>query len=245
MIGDRFSEMRWTPERTARFWDWQSQYPELYFTYRFGAEIVRSLREYLIGGKRLLDYGCGVGYLIPHLCRLGGEVSGADPAPESVKRTKERLEGSSSFQGAFLVSDLRKQGGTLDAILTVEIIEHLHDPDLDAMLSDIRAMLAPEGIAVFTTPNDEDREKNMIMCPATGEVFHRWQHVRSWGVESLPARLRAAGFSIVEIKETSLVTPTPRTPYRLLKRIVRRHLSSDSEKPHFGCVAAVAHDTGV
>ena len=240
MKAGKYTELVWTPERVSRFWDWQSQYPEVYFTYRSGAEIVRSLRKYLIGRRRILDYGCGVGYLLPHLCQLGSEVYGADLSPESVKRTNERLKGTGSFWGAFTVSDLRRQGGRFDAILAVEIIEHLYDPDLEVALADIRAMLAPEGLAVFTTPNDEDREKNMVICPATGELFHRWQHVRSWSAESLSARLRDGGFHIIEVRKTNLALPAPRTPIQFLKHIVRRLLFGAPGKPHLVCVATAA-----
>src|SRR5215475_117140 len=188
---DRFPEMRWTREMIARFWDWQSQYPEVYFTYLFGREIAYALRGFLAGKQRVLDFGCGVGYLLPHLCEYAPQVYGADPSRESVRRTNERLAGTRGFEGAFLISDLQKSATAFDAILAVEVIEHLYDDDLDQALRTIRGMLAPGGIAVFTTPNNENRDSSMILCPATGEVFHRWQHVRSWNAESLSGWLRA------------------------------------------------------
>ena len=169
--------MRWTPERIARFWI-GSRNTKLYFTYLFGDVIARSLGRYITGRRCVLDYGCGVGYLLPHLCRYAPEVYGADPSPESVARTNVRLGGTKSFKGAFLVSELRTRRMQFDTILAVEVIEHLDDAELAAVLTDIRAMLAPEGIAIFTTPNDEKLRNNMILCPATGEIFHRWQHVQ-------------------------------------------------------------------
>jgi 2-polyprenyl-3-methyl-5-hydroxy-6-metoxy-1,4-benzoquinol methylase len=237
MPSKNYPEMQWTPEMVSRFWDWQSGTPEVYFSYRFGAEIAGSLAPYLNGRDRVLDYGCGVGYLLPHLCRHARAVYGADLSHKSVEQANARLSGTGSFEGAFLVTDLRGSEAVFDAIVAIEIIEHLYDTELDAMLNDIRAMLAAGGIVIFTTPNDEDRQANMILCPATGELFHRWQHVRSWNVETLPSYLRASGFTVLETFETNLINPSSWVPYSVLKRIVKRLLLGNPGKPHLVCVA--------
>lgn|SRR5487761_571085 len=238
MAAKTYPQMRWTPERIARFWDWQAQYPEAYFTYLFGDAIVHSLRKYIAGRRRVLDYGCGVGYLLPHLCRHVPEVYGADPSSESVARTNERLAGEKSFQGAFLVEELRAQKMHFDTVLAIEVIEHLDYAEFDAALADVRAMLAPGGVAIFTTPNDEKLEANMILCPATGELFHRWQHVRSWNRATLPVRLRNAGFVVAAVSETNLAAARGGM-LAWLKTIVKRVLLGDPGKPHLVCVASV------
>ncbi len=231
-----YPKMEWTSERIARFWNWQSQYPDVYFTYLFGSAIVASLKRYLRGRKRVLDYGCGVGYLLPHLCAQVPEAYGADPSSESVARTNERLAGTPSFKGAYLIDDLRARTLTFDAILCIEVIEHLDDSALDAVLADIRSLLAPGGVAVFSTPNNEDLSKSMILCPASGEIFHRWQHVRNWNSDTLPARLRAAGFDVMEVVETNMAVATAGSPVALLKRAVKRVLFGDPGKPHLVCI---------
>lgn len=238
MTAKKYPEMHWTPEKVSRFWDWQSQYPDAYFTYLFRHEIVRSLDRYLRGRGSVLDYGCGVGYLLPHLCRYAPKVYGADPSTESVARTNEQLAGTPSFQGAFSVAELRARGIAFDAILAIEVIEHLYDPELEAMIADLRDMLAPGGIVIITTPNNEDREKNMIISPATGEVFHRWQHVRSWNRDTLAARLHEAGFEIQEVRETNLALPRATTLLGCLKRLAKCVPFGASGKPHLVCVAS-------
>jgi 2-polyprenyl-3-methyl-5-hydroxy-6-metoxy-1,4-benzoquinol methylase len=237
MRPNAFPEMHWTPEMISRFWDWQSQYPEIYFTYLFGREIAHALGSHLRGRQRVLDFGCGVGYLLPHLCRYAPKVYGADLSTQSIARTNERLAGTPGFEGAFLISDLQKRETGFDAILAVEVVEHLYDEDLDAALSTIRGMLSPDGIAIFTTPNDENREANMILCPATGQVFHRWQHVRSWSSASLSKRLRDRQFDVLHVIETNFAGRRPRTPLAYLKKIVKRLAFGDPGRPHLICIA--------
>ncbi|RDV03138.1 class I SAM-dependent methyltransferase [Undibacter mobilis] len=238
-MSPNYPQMQWTPERVSRFWDWQSQYPEVYFTFQFGKNIAASLQGFLAGRRRVLDYGCGVGYLLPHLCAYAPEVYGTDPSEESVARTNERVSGIASFKGAFLTSDPVIRDMKFDAIVCIEVVEHLDDAALDAVLADVRGLLAPSGVAIFTTPNDENLSKNMILCPASGEVFHRWQHVRNWNRESLPARLRAAGFSVDKVIETNMSVAVTKSPLGLLKRLLKQFLFKPPKTPHLGCVVSL------
>ena len=236
MMSKTYPKMEWTAERISNFWDWQSQYPDVYFTYQFGPAIVASLRKYLAERRAVLDYGCGVGYLLPHLCAIAPEVYGTDPSVESVARTNERLAGTGSFKGAFLIDELRAQRKAFDAILLVEVIEHLQDDALNDVLSDVLGLLAPDGVAIFSTPNNEDLSKSMIICPPTGEIFHRWQHVRSWNRESLPARLRSAGYDVVDVLETNMGIKKIDSVAGLIKAAVKRILFGAPSKPHLVCV---------
>jgi 2-polyprenyl-3-methyl-5-hydroxy-6-metoxy-1,4-benzoquinol methylase len=233
-------EVHWTPEMVSRFWDWQSQFPETYFTFQFGAEIARSLDDLLQSRKTLLDYGCGTGYLLPHLCRPGRQVWGADISEESVRKVNQRLAGLANFKGAFSVDALRAQQQNFDAILVVEVLEHLYDDALESVLRDVHALLAPGGIAVFTTPNDENLALNHIVSPETGHVFHRWQHVRAWDKTLLPARLQQAGFAPLQVIETNLALPRSTNPRRLAKRWLKKLLFRPPARPHLVVVAADA-----
>jgi SAM-dependent methyltransferase len=244
MPGGAYPELRWTPPMIARFWDWQSQYPETYFTYIFGGEIARSLKRYLVGRETVLDLGCGVGYLLPHLCRYARCVYGADVSHESIARVNARLSGTKAFAGAVTPSQLRAQQTRFDSIFVVEVIEHLYDEALDALMTDVRNLLAPDGVVIFTTPNDEVLERNMILCPQTGEVFHRWQHVRNWNKGSLAKWLGDGGFEPVEIVETNFALARPLTPVELAKRIVNRILLGRPGKPHLVGVAKLAKASG-
>jgi 2-polyprenyl-3-methyl-5-hydroxy-6-metoxy-1,4-benzoquinol methylase len=84
--------MEWTPERIKRFWDWQSRFPEDYFTVLFGPHIVSHFKS-MLAGKSVLDLGCGPGGLLPHLCSVATTVSGADLSEASVAAANARGDG--------------------------------------------------------------------------------------------------------------------------------------------------------
>jgi hypothetical protein len=91
--------------------------------------------------------------------------------------------------------------------MVVEVIEHLNDWYLESSLELIKQLLAKQGVVIFTTPNDEDLAKSMILCPSTNEVFHRWQHVRSWNNNSIRASLNEHGYKVIDILETRFLIP--------------------------------------
>jgi 2-polyprenyl-3-methyl-5-hydroxy-6-metoxy-1,4-benzoquinol methylase len=231
-----YRQLAWTPEKIARFWDWQSQYPETYFTFQFGDGVVACLRRYLKNAQSVLDYGCGGGFLIPHLAKVASSVVGADHSARSVAEAT-RLHGNlPGFGGAFLVDDLLATGRTFDTVLCVEVVEHLYDDELDQLLENLRALSVPAAYSIFTTPNSENIEKNLIYCPESDVVFHRWQHVRSWDEKSLPAYLRRRGFEIEEVFTTNMTRYCGRG-LRRLARNFRNDLLGAPRTPHLVCVA--------
>ena len=80
----------------------------------------------------------------------------------------------------------------------------IDDEALAEVLSNLRQLVTPDGLILITTPNDENLAKSHVFCPETGKVFHRWQHVRSWTVESLTAHLGEHDFSPVRVEAVKL-----------------------------------------
>lgn len=230
-----YRQLEWTPELVSRFWDWQSQFPEQYFTHRFANPIIASLRGLLTGRRRLLDYGCGTGFLLPALSALGAEVTGLDFSPQSVAATNKRHHGLPGFRGAFVIDELLARGETFDAILSVEVVEHLYDQQLDQMFATLRRLSAPGGAIVLTTPNDEDLSLSEIYCPTSDVVYHRYQHVRSWTAQSLAAAVEARGFRVQRTFTTDF-TLTWRRPLAVLKHFAARALGR-GKSPHLVCLA--------
>ncbi|MBM3738169.1 MAG: class I SAM-dependent methyltransferase [Acidobacteria bacterium] len=96
--------------------------------------------------RRILDVGCGNGYLAEILASRGHQVTGIE-RPDGVTR-----EFPASVR--LIPADLERglpPLGTFDTILCADILEHLRDPA--ALLSQLRRHLAPGGSFICSLPN--------------------------------------------------------------------------------------------
>lgn len=241
----KFELLHWTPEMVKTFWDYESQFPENFFAYRFGDEIIRRLLSYIPARGHVLDYGCGPGNLIEKLLQFDLKVAGLDFSPATKEFVVQRFRGNQNFMGAFEPKDLKSRPETFDAVIIIEVIEHLYENQLDELMGNVQTLLRPGGVAIFTTPNEEILEDSYIMCPVSGQLFHRWQHVRNWSPESVGSYLTSRGFQV----ETSFTTDfcitfhTDNTKHLFkqkltaLRKLLKRKLKPGKKLPHLVAIA--------
>jgi 2-polyprenyl-3-methyl-5-hydroxy-6-metoxy-1,4-benzoquinol methylase len=231
----QYEQLIWTPEMVKNFWDYESQFPEQYFTYKRSTEISRQISRFLQPGDQLLDYGCGPGYLVDKFMKADLKVAGLDFSEATIKSVNQSFKNNKSFLGAFKLEELLESNLKFDAVTVIEVVEHLYDEPLKELLNTIKSLLKPGGIAIFSTPNEEDLEKSMLLCPVTNQIYHRWQHVRSWSKESLGSYLTNYGFEIVNSFatnfSTSFQTDHSKHPIRD-KWVALRRKTKDQLKPH-------------
>lgn len=234
----RYRALAWTDEHVRRFWEYESQFPENYFSYGYRNKIVPRLRGALNGMSRVLDFGCGGGFLIPAIAQVADEVYGMDFSARSVELTNARNVEVSGFKGAYEPNELLSMGLEFDAILSVEVIEHLSDAQLESSIELVTELLGPEGVLVVTTPNDEDLAAARLYCPQCDQVFHRWQHVRSWTADTLGAFLSNRGFEDVRTWTTDFSPPLGLGAWGQVRRLARALVgASDPGLPHLVGVA--------
>jgi 2-polyprenyl-6-hydroxyphenyl methylase / 3-demethylubiquinone-9 3-methyltransferase len=111
---------------------------------RFGPEGV---------GRRVLDVGCGTGFLLERLAERGYAGVGVDLSPESVTIAEARLKeiGAGDRLRAEVGSAYEPPTGPFDLITLTDVLEHLEEPR--ECLKALRAQLAPGGLLVISTPN--------------------------------------------------------------------------------------------
>ena len=93
----------WDEKLVIKFWDYYSQFPEKYFTYRFGDNIVNVISEKIKPGSVVLDYGCGTGFIIKHFLNRGFQIYGADTSSQSVEFVNKQYNNFPDFKGAFFI----------------------------------------------------------------------------------------------------------------------------------------------
>ena len=104
-------------------------------------------------GLRLLDIGCGGGLLSEPMARLGAEVVGADAAEANIKTAALHAEqqGLTIDYRAVTAEQLVVKGETFDAILNMEVIEHVADPQ--AFMNACGHLMKPDAIMFLATLN--------------------------------------------------------------------------------------------
>lgn len=193
----------WEPDKIRRFWDWYSPRPETqrqYFSRQVGPALANLLE--MAGGLkgRVLDFGCGPGYLLEQLCRRGhARCEGVDFSARSVAEATARLDGKPAFAGARCVSGIPTDlpADTFDGLTCIETIEHLPEAGQKPLLAEVNRLLKPGGVALFTTPCSENLEAAQMYCPFCDSEFHNMQHMRAIAPADLAVALREVGFEVL------------------------------------------------
>ena len=148
-------------------------------------------------GLSLLDIGCGGGLICEPLARLGGQVTGLDPAIENIEAARRHAAG----QGLAIdyvnatVEELQKQGRQFDAVVCLEVVEHV--PDVGAFLKSCAALVRPGGLMLLSTLNRT--MKAYLLAIIGAEYVLRWLPVgtHQWDrfvtPDELSGHLSAAG----------------------------------------------------
>jgi 2-polyprenyl-6-hydroxyphenyl methylase/3-demethylubiquinone-9 3-methyltransferase len=104
-------------------------------------------------GLRLLDVGCGGGLLAEPMARLGFTVTGIDAGAEAIAAACEHAHtsGASIDYRIATAESLAASGKQFDAVLALEVMEHL--ADRDAFWRALGLLVAPGGAAILSTLN--------------------------------------------------------------------------------------------
>jgi 2-polyprenyl-6-hydroxyphenyl methylase/3-demethylubiquinone-9 3-methyltransferase len=151
--------------------------------------VANSLRPF--EGLRLLDVGCGGGLLAEPMARLGFAVTGIDAAAEAIATARLHAEQSrlAIDYRAVPVEDLAAAGERFDAVLAMEIVEHV--ADLGVFLAAAAVVLAPGGMLVVATLNRTG--KSYLLAVVGAEYVLRWlpRGTHQWRKFVRPSELAA------------------------------------------------------
>jgi 2-polyprenyl-6-hydroxyphenyl methylase/3-demethylubiquinone-9 3-methyltransferase len=155
-----------------------------------------------LDGLRILDIGCGGGILAEPLARRGASVTGIDPAPHNIEvaRAHAAAEGLAIDYRCTTAEALAAAGEHFDAVLAMEVIEHVRDPA--GFLRTAGALVAPGGKLVVATLNRTLKSYALAIVGAeyvlgwVARGTHDWQKFLT--PAEVAAMLRKAGFAICD-----------------------------------------------
>jgi 2-polyprenyl-6-hydroxyphenyl methylase/3-demethylubiquinone-9 3-methyltransferase len=137
---------------SARFWDSHGEFRPLHLLNPLRAGYIAA--RVPLGGKRVLDVGCGGGLLAEALTRAGASVTGIDLAPGMIEVA--RLHAAESRLAIdYRVADAealrRAEPAGFDVLACMEMLEHVPEPA--AMVATLGGLLRPGGALFVSTLN--------------------------------------------------------------------------------------------
>ncbi len=176
----------------VEYWDGERQYG--YGGYRYDGRWLpfaqTVARQYsLRAGSRVLDVGCGKGFLLYELAQAvpGIEVTGLDVSSYAIANAKDEIR-DRLVQGT--AAQLPFADGSFDLVISMATLHNLGVADLHAAIGEINRVTAPSGDGYLMVESyRDDREKaNLLYWQLTCRSFYS---VEDW--EWLYARLDYRG----------------------------------------------------
>jgi SAM-dependent methyltransferase len=164
-------------------------------------------------GKRLLDFGCGIGAYAYELGQQGFQVSAVEPNERYVRIARENGVDAIVGDG----DPLPFPDGHFDTVYALEVLEHIPDEKLTVVLPELRRVT--RGNLLVTVP-DSTQYDEFVRTEFLPGHFRAVDHVQFFTNESLRAFL-SPSFARVTISRGD-----PLFPHHMLPPIVRKPISA-------------------
>jgi len=192
---------------------------------KLAPRVLTLLRRYgLTPGARILDVGCGNGYLGGALLREGFDVTGIDVSINGIRIARD-AHPTGRWECLEIGDDLlaRLDAEPFDAVISTEVVEHLYAPRAWAHAC-LRA-LRPGRPLLCSTPY-HGYLKNLVISLRGDWDRHAspmWDggHIKLWSVHTLRRLLTTAGFEGIEWEGVG------RVPYLWRSMLMHAHRPSD------------------
>jgi 2-polyprenyl-6-hydroxyphenyl methylase/3-demethylubiquinone-9 3-methyltransferase len=192
--------------------DWWDEDGAMAPLHRMNPARLRFLRDRLCGhfgrggakplaGLRILDVGCGAGLACEPLARLGAAMTGIDATDDMVRAARAHAK-AMRLDIDYRVAAVEDLEDEFDAVLALEVIEHVADRDL--FMASLCARVAPGGAIALSTLNRTPKAFAMAIVGA--ELVMRWlpRGTHDWAKFVKPSELARAlaanGFKLAALE---------------------------------------------
>ena len=167
---------------------------------------------------RVLELGCARGDITFLLAERAGEVTGVDAAAEALAMAEAEARRRGLANVRFLKADVADLApvpdASVDAVGAIDLVEHIDDPTLAAMLKECRRVLVPGGRLGIYTP---ERAHYVERMKAHDFLIRQFpQHIAVRRAVEYEALLREAGFGV----EVSTYSVSPFPAVRLVETLL-------------------------
>jgi SAM-dependent methyltransferase len=173
---------------------------------------------------RLLDVGCGNGYLLEAGMKRGWTATGYDVDPDTTAHVAKRL-GIAVHSGDFMSVD-----GEYELVAMHQVLEHVKHPT--EYLAKISSLLVPGGYLFVAVPNITSLSNRLKSCSEAiglrrkriGKYYDADHHLGYYSPPVLKEFLQRAGYDVLLVRNCHSVRPGQSRLKRLLMRNLTERL---------------------
>ncbi len=133
----------------------------------------------LKAGDRVLDVGCGKGFLLYEFTQAvpGVEVAGVDISAYAIENAKEEVRPALQLGHA---NELPFSDNSFDLVISITTLHNLQCFDLDRALREIERVGRGQKYVVVEAYRNEEEKANLLYWQLTCESFHRPEGWEWW-----------------------------------------------------------------
>jgi ubiquinone/menaquinone biosynthesis C-methylase UbiE len=155
--------------------------------------------------NKIIDIGCGSGFIAKILNDNGNEVIGFDMLDSCINETRKK--------GVFCwkadAKDLPIDNQCADIVIMSEVLEHLLETQ--EVLAEARRVLKKGGRIIITTPNFcSFRDRILVMFGHLQAYSQHSDHIKFFNKERLVREFKQAGFKHMNIYGSGFGVPFPK-----------------------------------
>lgn len=181
--------------------------------------IARATREAPLGGRKVLDYGCGSGRWAPVLRRFGGMYYGVDIAEEMIALAAARDPLGGEYRVLEEDGRIPHADGEFSLVCSIAVLHHNRRSEQERILAEIRRVLRPDGHLVVFESVEPPNPENPVLFPRRRSD---WQTLaRGFGLE--PIWYEGCRYFLVRSAVRRIVKPlrvgAPAASHRAVERL--------------------------
>ncbi len=164
---------------------------------------IRSIMEKLgdlCTNPKMLEIGCGEGFVISAGRKMGLSIKGVDFQSEPVEKFNPHIvDHFIQFDPKEFLRNEIKDGCKYDALILQNVLEHVIDPG--ALLLQLKQMLSSNGVLLVQVPNDYSKFQEY--AKSRGKLKHEtWfrppEHLNYWNSENIRPYVESLGYKIID-----------------------------------------------